>query len=200
MLMQRITEGLGISHENIQKNTSLEILRIVKEKKEQCCDLLSYMTARNEYYAVFDNDAFESRKALFMKQEDSDIASLVINILTADKTIQFIKHLGIDKEQKYMSDVMKVKEQSDKNSYTFGGLSMFGSLIDVAMERYKMTKRQVVWEIDYTSLRLLLADRVNSVYVTDEERKKIHVPKDRTKVNGDDREAMMKAIKSQSWD
>lgn len=199
-LMQRIMETIGIDKESIRKSAELELLRVVKQWREQCCELLSYMTARNDYYAVFDMEAFTERSKVFEEQDDGDIASLLLFVLTADRTEAFIKHLGIDIEQKNMRKVMKVKEKSDKNSFTFGGVSLYGSLIDVAMERYSLTKRQIVWELDYTSLRLLLADKVNSIYVSDEERKRIHIPKDRRRVNGDDKNAMLQAIKSQSWE
>lgn len=199
-LMQRISESLGLERKNLEKNAMLEMLRVVEKNKPACCDLLAYLTARNDYYSVFDYDAFDRRKTVFMEQEDSEIAMLVMKALSSDRTEHFITHLGIDTEQKDMQKVAKVKSASDKNSYTFGGVSVFGSLLDVAMERYKMTKRQVVWEIDYTSLRLLLADRVNSLYVTDEERKKIHISRDRKKVDGDNRQAIMEAIRSQDWE
>lgn len=197
-LVQRIVEGISL---DVRKGfVEVELLRIVKENRDACLELLSYMTARNDYYAVFDQEAFDKRCKQLSAIDDGDIATLLMLVLTMEKTEAYMKHLGIDIEQKNMRKVMKVKEKSDKNSYTFGGVSMFGSLIDSAMERYSLTKRQVVWEIDYTSLRLLLADRTNSVYVTDEERKKIHIPKDRTRVKADDKEAMKKIIASQSWD
>lgn len=199
-LMQRISGQLGMVKENLEKNAMLEILRIVEKNKSACCDLLSYLTARNDYYSVFDYDAFDKRKTVFIKQDDSELAALVMKVLSSDRTEHFIKHLGIDTEQKDMQKVTKVKSASDKNSFTFGGVSVYGTLLDVAMERYKMSKRQVVWEIDYTSLRLLLADRVNSVYVTDDERKKIHISMDRNKVDGDNRQAIMEAIRSQTWE
>ena len=198
-IMQRIVKGLGINEKFIQANTSMEMLRVIDEKRDDVCELLAYMTARNEYYDVFDVPALEKRKKMFSKQPDSDLASLLVMVMTADKTGEFSKYLGIDEEQQNAQKVMKVKEKTDKNSFTFGGVSLFGSLLDAAMERYKMSKRQVVWEIDYTSLRLLLADRVNSMYVSDEERKKIHISKEHNKINGDDKEELMNAVKSMSW-
>lgn len=199
-LLQIILEQIGIKGDNLQKNINLEFLRVVNEHKENICELLSYMTARNDYYSVFDMAAFEKRKEVFMNLDDDEIASVFMIIMTADKTSTLIKENEIDKEIEDMHKVMKVKSQNDKNSYTFGGKTTYGSLIDVAMERYGMTKKQVVWEIDYTSLRMLLADHINSIYVTDDERKKIHISNDRNRVNGDDKEALIKAIQSQSWD
>lgn len=200
LLNQRIIEQMGIKREFLNTNITKEIIRITKQHRDYCCDLIAYMTARNDYYDVFNLPAFNKRKETFMEQPDEDIASILTLLMTADKTSQFIKHLGIDVEQKNMQKVMNVKHKNDKNSYNFGGVSIYGSLIDVAMERWKMTKRQVVWELDYTSLRLLLADKINSIYVTDQERKKIHITNDRTKISGDNKEAMWKVIQSESWD
>lgn len=173
LLTQRMIEQLGFDAERMQRNAQLEICRITKANKGACCELMAYITARNDYYSVFDRVSFLERKRLFLKQPNEDVSSVLMLILTEDRTQQFISHLGIGKELEAMRTVMKVK--SDKNNLSFCGVSIYGSLIDVAMERYKMTKRQVIWEIDYTSLRLLIADKVNSVYVTDEELAKIPV-------------------------
>ena len=199
-ILQRLMRKAGLNIGNLQKGMNLEFLRVVRESKDVCCELMSYLTARNEYYDIFDYKALEERKALFEKLSDDELASFMIMAMTADKTETFVKHLGIDKEQKDMRKVMDVKSKNDKNTFSFGGLSLYGSLLDMAMERYSLTKRQVVWEIDYTSLRLLLTDRVNTVYVTDAERKKIHIPRDRKKINGDNKEELMRFIKSQDWE
>ena len=199
-IMQDIMAQIGINAEMLRRDMSTEMLRITQEHKSEVCELLSYMTARNDYYSVFDMEGFGKRKELLSSVGDGDIATLLIMVLTANKTEAIMDSLGINDELKLMRKVMRVKEKSDRNSFAFGGLSVFGSLIDTAMERYKLSKRQVVWEMDYTSLRVLLADHINTIYVTDQERRKINIPKDRRKVNGDDREAMMEAIRSQSWD
>ena len=68
---------------------------------------------------------------------------------------------------------MRIKARNDKNNLTFGGKTVYGSLIDAACERYGWTKDYVVWGIDYTSLRLMLADKVNSVYCSEDEMKKL---------------------------
>ena len=200
LIMQRLMKTMGLRTENVHADMNLEFLRVVKSDKESCCELMAYLTARNEYYDVFDLVSLEERKSVFLSVPDNDLAAFMVFAMTADKTDAFVKHLGIDREQKDMGRVLKVKAGSDKNSFSFGGVSMFGSLIDPAMERYGLTKRQVVWELDYISLRLLMADRINSVYLTDEERKKVRVSRDRRRINGDDREAVKKFIMSQTWD
>ena len=200
LIMQRIMRQMGMKGENIKTDMNLEFLRVVKAQRDSCCEMLAYLTARNEYYDVFDLSALEKRKKVFSSLSDNDLAAFMVLAMTADKTDTFVKFLGVDREQKEMGKVMKVKTRNDKNSFSFGGVSLYGSLIDPVMERYGMTKRQAVWELDYVSLRLLMADRINSIYVTDEERKKIRVSRDRRRVDGDNKEDVLRFIRSQDWD
>lgn len=62
-------------------------------------------------------------------------------------------------------------KNSSSNNQSFGGKTIFGSLIDIACKTYGWTKKYVVWGIDLISLRMMLADTVNSVYLSDDEAK-----------------------------
>ena len=205
LLLQRMVEQLGINQKNILMSAPLEALRIAREKKEECLAIIYYNTCRTKE-EVFDVELMEERVSFFRKHlTDDDIASMVIMILTFDKTQQFFKHLGIDKEQHRLETVMRLKNKKDKNNISFGCKSQFGALLDAACERYKWTKDYVMWEIDYSSLRLMLADKANSVYVTDEEWRKLPLSVKKPvsgeeRINGDDRKAIREAIKSQKWD
>lgn len=172
-LLQRQIEALEINQQNLQQDMSLEALRLAKEKKDACLTIVCYNTFKTPE-EIFDNALLTERKALFERELSiEDLSTLMIIVLTADKTSTLLHHLGIEKEQERLSTVMRVKAKSDKNSLSFGGKSVFGSLIDAACERYGWTKEYVVWGIDYASLRLMLADKVNSVYCSDEEMKKL---------------------------
>lgn len=59
---------------------------------------------------------------------------------------------------------------------TFGGKTIYGLLIDAACKNYGWTKEYAVWGIDVISLRLMLADSINSVYLSDEDLKHLHIP------------------------
>lgn len=170
-LLQRLVENLEINFKLLQKDVNLEALRLAKEKKDECLTMICYHTIKNPE-EIFNALFIANRKKLLADNlSEEDIAALMIILLTSDKTHIFINHLGIDKEQERMSKVMKVKD--NKNSIIFGGKSIFGNLLDTACERYGWTKEYVVWGIDYTSLRLMLDDKVNSVYVSDDELKKL---------------------------
>lgn len=170
--MQRVIDGMGITLGNFNGNVTIEALRLAQEKRAECLRYITYNTFKNKD-DIFDERKVSERDAFFDKElSDSDIAQLVIMLLSLDKTHEFFKHLGIEKEQQRLQGVMRAKSKNDKNNYTFGGRSVFGTLLDAACERYGWTKDYVVWGIDYATLRLMLADKVTSVYLSDEERKR----------------------------
>ena len=198
-VIQRHIENLSINSQGLQTDLSLEALRLVKENREECLHIIYFHICRTKE-EVFDTKRLLNTVDMFnTEMSDEDIAALMIIVLSSDRTEMFIKHLGIDKEQADMKKVMDVKQKSDKNNFTFGGVSIYGSFIHPLIE-LGMSWDEILWERSYTNLRLLLADKVNSIYVTDEERKKINISRDRHRVDGDDREALIRAIRSQSWD
>ncbi len=194
-LLSRLVDELEINEKTIRVNPYLEAIRCAKEKKDICCRILTYHTIRTKAKA-FDNEFIDKRTKFFAKELDTeDLATVMVMVLTWNKTPLLTKHLGIDKEQRRMEKAMKVKD--GKNTITFGCQSIYGSLIDNACERYGWTFDYVVWEISYMNLKLMLADSSKQVYLTDDELKKagIHTGKAK-KINGDDAKAVREYIKS----
>lgn len=107
------------------------------------------------------------------EMESDDMASLLINLLTADQTEQFIKHLGLDKERERMAKVTEIKEKNGSGTnITFNGISVMGSFIQPLMEM-GFTDDEILYEKGYTYLRLRMADKVTSIYLTEEERQNV---------------------------
>lgn len=172
LLCARLIQALEINNETISKSLYAEALRLATQKKDICLELIAYHTCKDKD-EVFNFPLIEERKALFKEETTTeDIASLLLVLLTQEKTETFMKHLGIDKEQQRMREVMR-KKGEDKSSISFGGKSIYGTLIDAACERYGWTYDYCMWGISYNNLRLLLADKINSVYLTDKERKNV---------------------------
>lgn len=204
ILVQQIVSSMSIDYKMLNGNISFEALRLAHEKKEECLEILYFNTCKTKD-EVFDNPRKHDIVTIFRENlTEEDIAALIIVVLTSDRTSVFLKYIGLDKEQDRIGSIMRVKSNNDKNNFSFGGLSKFGAILDVACERYGWTKDYVVWGIDYPSLKLMLADKPNSIYVTDDERKKLPASvrgtHDKMRVNGDDKKAIKAAIKSQNWD
>lgn len=197
-LTQRIVEQLGIKAHNLKLNPYAEALRLVENKRDDCCLLLAYHTLKTKK-EVNNTTTVKARTNILAKElGNDDIATLLILCLTWDKTATFMHHTKIDKELERMKEVSKCK--NNKNTYQFGGVSIYGSIIDQACERYGWTFDYVVWEISFINLQLMLKDSIKSVYLTDEEAKKCHVPIDGRSVDGNDAELMKQVISEGNWE
>jgi len=197
-LLQRLVRSLEIDHEIMRLNPYLEALRLVETKREDCCLLLTYQTLKSKS-EMFDNIKIKIRRDFFVKHlANDDLATLIIITLThTDQTDQIEKFLGIEMEMARMNKVMKVKD--DKNTFSFGGVSIYGSLIAAACEKFHWTMDYVMWGITFTNLQLLMRDSVKTVYLSDEERKKAHISNDRTRIDGNDKDLMRAFVKSRNW-
>lgn len=184
-LLSRIMERLSLNQSIININPYLEALRLVNEKTEDACRLITYHTIKDKD-ELFDNDFIEERiDYLATRLSKEELAQLLIIILTPENLDVFLKHLKIDKEKEDMAKVMKCKKDSG-NSYSFGGKSIYGSMIDYLAQRYGWTLDYIVWGISYNNIKMLLADVVTSIHLTDEEKKKCRVSNDRNFISGDD--------------
>lgn len=186
-LLQRNIDALEINKDNMRKYPSLEVLRICKEKREIALRILVYHTFCTKKQ-IFDLRLFESRKNFFDENvSDEELAQILVTVLANDKTSQFTKHLGIDQENVYKSKVSSLKNDTT-SAISLGGKSIYGTLIDFACERYGWSYDYVVWGISYANLKMLMSDCVSTHYLSKEELRKLHIPKDRTVVSADNRE------------
>ena len=105
-------------------------------------------------------------------------------ILTGDNVESYISYFGIDKERSERKRIASVKK--DNVGLTFGGNSIYGTLIDFACQRYGWTMNYVVWGISYANLKMLLADAITTICLTAEERKKLNIFDNKEHINADD--------------
>lgn len=191
-LMSRLISELRIREKGLQENLHAEIVRIVKSQKDVVTRLIAYYLC-NTKAEIFDVDAIQGRFKEIDELEIKDVACLLECILTAPKMTDFASMTGIEKEQQRIRDI-EAKKEKDKGGVQAGGVSIYGSVIDAACERYGWTYEYVVWGISYTNLQLMLADAPRTIILNEKERKRVSALIDTEKVNGDDKEAM-KALK-----
>lgn len=196
-LTQRVMKLLDIDKENIKLQPTLEALRVVRDHRDDVALLLAYFTLQTKQELLSKRKVTINKNYLAKELDDSDMATLLISAVTMDKTNEIMQYLEIDKEQERMHEVMEAKDT--KNTFSFGAKTIYGSLIDTACERYGWTYDYVVWGISYTNLRLLLADRNTSIFLSEEEAKRVHIINPSRTIDGNDKEAVMKAIKGRSW-
>ena len=196
-LLQRLMDSLEVNTSIIAVNPYLEAIRLVRTKREECSRLIAYHTLRTKK-EVFDYELVEDRIKFFKENADEeDMATILIMLLTAEKTHIYMKHLGIDKETERFNRASKARK--DTGSVNFGGKSIYGSLIDYACERYGWTLDYVVWGISHTNLQLLMADSVKTLYMTKEEMRKARVTSnDDDFINADSPDAWER-IRKMDW-
>ena len=83
-----------------------------------------------------------------------------------------------------MAKIQKAKDGS--SSITVGGASIYGQLIDTAAERYGWSYDYIMWGVSMTNLQLMLADKVDSIYLTKEEQKKARISTDNEVIDAGD--------------
>ena len=196
-LLSRLTENLEINTDFLSLNPYMEALRLCDSKRDIICKILSYHTF-DKKEELFNSHLINERQKLFEDNlSNEELAQLFIIVLSKDNIEQFIKHFQIDIEKKEQEKISIIKKKKC-NTITFGGKSIYGTLIDIACERYGWTMDYVVWGISYANLHMLLNDYITSIYLTDDEIKKYHISTDRTFINGDDPKNMDK-IKGMKW-
>ena len=198
LLMQQILESIGIDGDGISKNPILEIVKTVALHRADCLSLIVLAIAKTKD-ECFDPERIKSKTMeLSAILSNEDVATLMVHVMTCDKSDEVMRQYGIDKEQEAMMAVGKAKSQGC--SLSFGGKTILGTYIDQACERYGWTLEYCVWGVSYSALRIMLADKVNTIYVSEEERKNIpsHIlQKDEDAIRAN--KENMETIKSMSW-
>ena len=166
--LARLFKSLEADARLISANPYLEAIRLCTEKKEIVCRILSNYTF-NRKEDVFDGIKVEVRAKEFSELAAEELATIFTIVLSGDNTEEFIKYFGIDKERLERSRIAAVKK--DNSSITFGGNSTYGTLIDFACQRYGWTMDYVMWGISYANLKMLMADAITTIYLSEEERK-----------------------------
>lgn len=192
-LTSQLIESMDVNRENLMIDPFVEALRIINTKREESCRLIAYHTIKTKE-ELLNNRIVDVQQKLISKFPNQDIATLLICILRNNSYQAIVEGAGIDKESKRMSKVNAAKSASGQ--FIFGGKTVWGSLIDAACERYGWTFDYVVWGISYNNLTLMLKDKITSIYLSDDERKRVHLPaEDEEFIDGNDKEAVMKAVR-----
>lgn len=183
-LLARLFNSLDVDDKVIATNPYLEAMRLCDTKKETVCRILAYHTF-NRKDEILNNTKVEQRTKMFEKYLDNEeLATVLVLILSGDNTEEFIRYFGIDKERTQKDRIYKIKDS--KGSISFGGKSTYGTLIDFACQRYGWTMDYVVWGISYANLKMLMADAITTIYLSEDERKKLNIFDDSEVINADD--------------
>lgn len=195
-LITRMLDAIGFNSEKIVSDIYYFCYIVSKQKRDECLRLIAYSTLPGK--ECLDEDKVRTQIKSLKGLDEQDIAAILIIILTMDKTEAIMKQFGMDTESERMKKAVKAKD-GNKGALDFFGKSLWGGLIDAACERYGWSFDYVLWGISYTNLRLLLTDHVKTIYLTDEERKRVHISSDKMVIKADNIGELENFIKTHSW-
>lgn len=194
-LLKRYIDVLSINQENLSKEPFLEVIRVVKEHKRECCEILAIHTAPNTYKDLYNNQAIAERRNVFLNVADSDIAGILVQIMKGDGVDFIVEKTGIIEENKRLGEIIKVKEKTGKNSLSFGGKTSFGSFIG-RLKELGFSTNEILYERGYSFLCLVLSDKITSVYLTDDELQEVPEEAGGKLIDANDPQAMEKLKKA----
>lgn len=193
MMTKGALARLGLDDALVAANPMSAFLEAAERDPKQCCRIIALATCDGKAQAM--SSAHIERKARHFAKtlNTEEIASLLIEVLGNNKASQFISDSGIGKDLENMRRVASYKKN---DTPSFGGKTIFGQVIDPAMERYGWSYEYTVWGVSYAALTVLLADKVTQVLLTDEERKNVpmHLLDRGAKVSGDNPEELKKFL------
>lgn len=167
-LLRRWMDALEINSALLKSNPYVECLRLAETQPDVVAQILAIHSAPNTQRDLHDSRAAVIRRNLLRSVKTEHLAGLLMAVLTSDNTDQLADHLGITGERERLQEVLEVKREHDKNNLTFGGKSIFGTFIG-QLKEMGYTDEEILFERSYSYLRLMLADKVTSLYLNDEE-------------------------------
>lgn len=195
-LISGVLDNIEFNKQALSSVTSMEIVRVCRDYRQEVLRIIAYATLRGKE-CLNENKVLERISTYDKKLDTDDIATLLHVIFTPEHSKELKEQLGIDKELKEYNRIAQAK--GNKGSYTFCGKSIYGVMISTLAEKYGWTLDYIVWGISLANINMLLADSVKTIYLTEEEIKKIHPKQSSDTIKADDPKNK-ELILSMNWD
>lgn len=184
-VLRRLTASLGIDASVLRVNPWVECLRLAERERETVLEVLAVHTGANSAKELFDSRGRAMRRNLLGRVKTEHLAGLLLSVLTQDRTEEVMEALGLSAEKEREQEVMKVKLEGGRNNLSFGGRSLFGGFIG-QLKELGYSDEEIVFERGLSYLRLMLADKAMSVYVSDGELERLPQSVGGKLLDGDD--------------
>ena len=173
LITSEIISKIGINARMLSVNATFECLRMAHTRRREIATMIAYNCVGSEH--VHDIWKVDELASFIADNTDlSELTLLLMLVITDDSLDRLLDKLGIRKEneQKLKYSAAKV----NKSTYVFGGVSIYGGLIDIAKEKLNESYHNILWGISYENLKLMLEDATTSIFLTDDERQKNNLP------------------------
>jgi len=174
ILTDGLLRKLDIDTKFMAFNEYMELVRVCTVHREVALRLIVIHTFQRRSDAIIEEKVLKRMDEL-KNLDAAELSSLLIAIMTwTGIRAKITKHIGLDAEKKTREKIRKVKDD-DTSSIVFGGLSLYGTLLDQAAERYGWELGYILWGVSAINLNMMLSDSVQSVYLTEKEQKMAHL-------------------------
>ena len=173
LIISTLIEQLDVDREMLAHSPVVETMRLASLHPDIVARIIAIACAKGKQ-AVTSPDRMARYEQAFAAASVEDRASLLNVALSYDRRAELCRTFGIDRETDRMHKALRAKK--DASDLTFGGCSIWGQLIDPVCERYGWTMDYVLWGIGYTNLMMLVADKIQTIYLPEQERKSVHLP------------------------
>lgn len=173
-LVGRAVRRLGLRPGVMSRLAGEECLRAVRARRGDAAMVLALYDCRT-MEEHFDSERLDSSVAyISANMEDADMAALLQRVLTRGGGVEAAERFyGLDVDAENRRRVARAKGAGG-SSVSFGGRSLYGTLVSHFVAK-GMGVRQIVWEEGYGNLRMLMADEPASVWLSSEERRRVHL-------------------------
>lgn len=183
LILQRYVGLLEINEDILSKNSIIALLEVCERNRDVVCHFVAVYITNERKHLLDDTYINELSEFVGKELDDTELATLLEMYFKITPLSRYTKILGIDRERERLRKIQKAKDES--SSVQVGGVTMFGSLIDAACERYKWTYQYVLWGVSYQALQIMMSDIVQSVYLNEKEMKKARISTDGINLSGD---------------
>lgn len=178
-------EGIGVDWNALAEAPAHALLPLIEGRPMDCARIIALATCSCKAEAMSSKTIDAKAKQITKWLNADELLSLLLIAISNNRVGEFLKDSGIEKENERLQRVSSYKKN---DTPLFGGKTIFGRLIDPACERYGWTYDYAVWGISHAALTAMMADKVTSVVLTDEEKKKVpkRLLENEEAISGDD--------------
>ncbi|MDE7440647.1 MAG: hypothetical protein K2M69_00565 [Muribaculaceae bacterium] len=164
-------------------NPVCELLTLWENQRDKVIRIIARATCRTREEHLSENFINDRGREL-SEILDAESGPLLLAAILKDRRSDRLQELtGLREEQEMQRRIAALREE-ESGMIGFGGRSVFGRLIDRACSRYGWSYDQTVWGVSLGALEMMLADQFSSIYVSEEERRKLGI-KGAGEIDGD---------------
>ena len=185
LITSEIIKRVKLDQNMLLISEHFELLRVCTEQRDDVLRLVAIHTLAQRSDAIYEEKVLARMDELKSLTAAELVALLIACLQWSAQQEKFIKHIGLDQEKRQRERIQEIKK--DKSTLTFGGRSLYGSLLDYAAERYGYSREYILWGISAVNINMMLQDSVQSVYLTEKERRQVNISTDRVIINASDK-------------